>query len=436
MGKSNLQDIQELIQAGIIDGETAKKIQNYYESKKGNSVNKMLIVFSIFGALLIGLGIILIIAHNWDELSKTLKTFCAFLPLLIGQFLCAYTFLKKKDNIAWKESSATFLFFSVGACISLISQIYNIQGDLSSFLLLWMLLCLPLIYILKANAISLFYLVGITYYACESGYWSYPQSEPYLYWLLILLAIPRYSFLLKRLPESNFTFFHNWIVPLSITISLGILSKYHETIMFIAYLSLFGIFQLLGNTTLFNNIRSSGNSYRILGMIGTNSMLLSLSFRWFWEDLTRKNLVFSQFITSQEFIASALLSIIACTLFYIQNKNKSLKEINPFEIVFLIFIITFIIGKFNSAIPIILINATIFTYGIATIRRGAVSNHLGVLNYGLLIITALIACRFFDIEISFIIRGILFVTVGAGFFLANYFMIRKRKIENKKLTVF
>lgn len=433
MNKNKIENLQELIQAGIIDEVTVQKIHNYYEGKKGNSVSKMLIVFSIFGAFLIGSGIILIIAHNWDELSKTVKTICAFLPLIIGQFLYAYTFLKKKDNVAWKESTSTFLFFAVGACISLISQIYNIHGDLSSFLLLWMLLCLPLIYILKANAISLFYIAGTTYYACEVGYWSYPHSEPYLYWILLLLAIPRYSYLLRKLPESNFTFFHNWIIPLSLIISLGTISKQHEIIMFISYLSLFGIFQLLGNVKLFNNNNKiAGNGYRILGMIGTNSMLLSLSFKWFWEDLARKSFIFSQVIISPEFLAAALLSITACILLFVQSKSKSIKDINPFELVFIIFIITFILGRFNSTLPIIFINVTIFIYGIAMIRRGAITDHLGILNYGLLIITALITCRFFDINISFIIRGVLFVAVGTGFFLANYFILHKRKIESNK----
>jgi hypothetical protein len=39
----------------------------------------------------------------------------------------------------------------------------------------------------------------------------------------------------------------------------------------------------------------------------------------------------------------------------------------------------------------------------------------------------LAVCRFFDTDLSFIIRGLLFVTVGIGFFATNYWMIKKRK---------
>jgi hypothetical protein len=40
---------------------------------------------------------------------------------------------------------------------------------------------------------------------------------------------------------------------------------------------------------------------------------------------------------------------------------------------------------------------------------------------------ALILCRFFDTDMSFVIRGILFLIVGLGFFLANYWTLKQKK---------
>ena len=71
--------------------------------------------------------------------------------------------------------------------------------------------------------------------------------------------------------------------------------------------------------------------------------------------------------------------------------------------------------------------------GVMTVREGARHYNLGVLNYGLLIIAALVICRFFDTNLGFVIKGVLFVAVGIGFFLANYWMMKRRKnIENVK----
>jgi hypothetical protein len=155
-------------------------------------------------------------------------------------------------------------------------------------------------------------------------------------------------------------------------------------------------------------------------------LLLVLSFDWFWHDLRNKDLHFNELITSPEFFACVILSLLGLGIFYSQQKNKSPKDIEPIALVSLLFIITFMIGL-SSLISVVLINLFVFTIGILTILEGAKNEHLGILNYGLLIIVALAICRFFDTDLSFVIRGILFVSVGIGFFVTNYWMIKKRK---------
>jgi len=55
-----IKDIPELVKAEVISEETADKIRDFYRNKRGQSTNRLFIVFGI----LVGLGIILIIAHN------------------------------------------------------------------------------------------------------------------------------------------------------------------------------------------------------------------------------------------------------------------------------------------------------------------------------------------------------------------------------------
>ena len=419
-------DIQELLKAEVISKEVASKIEVYYKSKSSSSSNKQFIAFGILGAMLVGLGIILIIAHNWDELSRPVKTIFAFLPLIVGQIASGYTLLKKDDSVAWREGSTTFLFFAVGSSISLVSQIYNIPGELDSFLLLWMLLCLPLIYVMRSSIASLLYLIGITYYACEVSYWAHPTQESYLYWLLLALALPHYYLLYKNKPNSNFMFFHHWFIPLSVIITLGVVADTKEELMFAAYFSLFGLFSLVGNTSFFTQQKLMRNGYTILGSLGTVFMLLMLSFSWFWDEIRDEPYPLNEMVFSAEFVTTLILTILASGLLYWQYKKNGLKAQQPTSVVFLLFILTFIIGFFSVA-AVVLINLIILAMGILIIREGARQNHLGVLNYGLLIITALVVCRFFDTDISFVVRGIMFVSVGFGFFGSNYWMLKKRK---------
>ena len=262
-----LKDLPELIKAGIISEETANSIQDYYKAKSGSPANRLFVVFGILGATLVGLGIILIIAHNWDELSRPTKTGIAFLPLLIGQVLCGYALVKKRSNTTWRESAAAFLFFSVGASISLVSQIYHIPGDLSAFMLTWMLLCFPLIYVMRSSIASLLYLAGVTYYACETNYWSHSSTESYWYWGLVLLALPHYYQLYRQSPKSNFILFHHWLVPLSVVITLGTVAKNAEELMFIAYFSLFSWFYQIGSLDFFTQQKVRNSGYRAYWII-------------------------------------------------------------------------------------------------------------------------------------------------------------------------
>ena len=64
------QHLNELLEHGIITPEVATAITNYYQNKQ-TTASKLPIIFGIFGALLGGLGIILLIGHNWDDFSTT-----------------------------------------------------------------------------------------------------------------------------------------------------------------------------------------------------------------------------------------------------------------------------------------------------------------------------------------------------------------------------
>ncbi len=420
-------DIRELVSANVITEQTAKDISTYYNQKKSEPNNRLFIVFGILGAILVGLGIILIIAHNWDDLSKPTKTVFAFLPLVIGQILCLYVILKRQGETAWKEGAGAFLTFAIGASISLVSQIYNIPGDLSSFMLTWMLLTAPLIYLLRSSIVSLLYIAGITYYVSETAYWSYPYSEPWPYWGMLLLMLPYYYQLFKKRSESNFTLFHHWLVPLSLTITLGSIAVKHEELLFVTYLSLFGLFYGIGHSAHFKERSTRSNGYKTIGSLGTAGLLLVLSFNKVWKDLFRTSFAESVWL-SPEFLATFLLIIL--TMYMIWYNYQKDKTIKPISFTFLVFALIFSIGQYD-VIAALLINLLVFAMGILTVLEGAKKDNLGILNYGLLIITALVMCRFFDTNISFVLRGLLFVGVGVAFFLTNMWMLKKRRANDQ-----
>ncbi|HTE32837.1 MAG TPA: DUF2157 domain-containing protein [Chryseolinea sp.] len=426
MSKYILRALPELVEARMITEETAGQIRDYYASKPNPAANRLFIVFGILGALLVGMGIVLILAHNWDVLSKPAKLTIGLLPLLTGQSLAAYLLFKKSTSQGWKEATACFLFFGVGISIAIVSQVYNMGGTLGSFLFFWMALALPIVYVLRSSMASMLYICGITWYACETGYFSYPHDHALRYWILLLLTLPFYYFeFIRTERKNNFFYFHNWLLTLSLTICLGLFADHTEELMVVAYVSLFSIFVMLSTIKAFNTDRILTNAFLITGSLGIIGLLLALSFQFYWEELP--GYLPKEILTTPEFIVTVLLSAIAGVLLTIILKSNRFGEVNIKAFAFLLFILLFILGMSSPVLAQIAVNVVILVFAVSTILSGARQNHLGVLNYGLAIVTALIICRFTDTDFSFVVRGLLFIVVGAGFFAANYFMVKKRK---------
>ncbi|MFZ1704967.1 MAG: DUF2157 domain-containing protein [Saprospiraceae bacterium] len=417
-----LRDLEELVSHQVIDKETALRIEQHYQSKKNSSTNRFFIVFGILGAILIGLGIWLIVAHNWDDLSRFTKTVFAFVPLLLGQMACAYSFIKKRESIAWKESTSAFLFFCIGICIALISQIYHIQGDEHEFILTWMLLSLPLIFIMDSSILSLLYIIGITNYGSMTGYGISGQSDGHLYWLLLIAILPYYYLLIRKFPNSLFTFFHHWAIPISLTSLFGIITKENAYWMISAYLSMFGLFLQIGPLLMKNNHWLS-NGYKLIGTFGTLALIFFMSFYGILDVQFDQNSHTDDWLSSIEFLTSAVLLLLSWGLWIYRGWRQHFHWIYLAPL--LIFMLTFF--KTPNPTPIILVNLYIFILGVVSILEGLKKDQLSILNYGLSIITILIFCRFFDTDIPFVVKGIIFLVVGFGFFAANYYMLRKRK---------
>jgi hypothetical protein len=192
-------------------------------------------------------------------------------------------------------------------------------------------------------------------------------------------------------------------------------------------MSLLTIFYFIGQMPFFEKQKLKNNSFLIIGKLGILYLLLLYSFKWFWDKSIYNTTSLSETFLSIEFIISLLLTLLAGLLFYKRNSQTNVKEISVLELAFLTNILFFIPGYEFSIIA----NLMVLAIGVSEIKRGSKLNHLGILNFGLILIAILITCRFFDTDLSFVIRGILFITIGLGFFLTNYLILKKRNRNEK-----
>lgn len=415
------EELEELVSAGIISQEKAAEIDAFFHQKESERPNRILIAFGILGALLVGLGIILLVAHNWDHLSRAVKTMIAFVPVIISQVLVGYALWKGRHHRTLIESTVVLLILSVGACMALISQIYNIPGTISTFMMTWVLLCAPLVYIAHSSMASLLVLLGITYYGMDVGYNHRGGQLPYAYWGILLALLPYYWKLIKDYPKSNFTVFHHWFFPGSIALTLGVFGAEHEFWLFPAYMSLSVICLVLAEKVRGENLFQNG--YQVLGFAGVFIIQLLSTFDFFWDEVSEMD----PFFAGREFIltlALLVISVIASVLL-LKNLSKSGKWI----VLGFAFLALFVFGRYFPTTAQVVANLALMSLGVVYLRAGARSGRLSTMNLGFLIIMAVVLSRFFDSEISFVLRGLIFVTIGMAFFGANYYMMKRKAHE-------
>jgi len=422
-------ELPTLMSAGIVSAETADQLRNYYgEIKEGNKSRIALIIFGVLGALLIGSGIILLLAHNWDELSRAARTVLSLIPLLIGQLLAGWTILRKRESIAWRESTATFVMLAIGASISLIGQTYHISGDFGKFLLTWMLLSIPLVYLLRATTPALLYLWGITTWA---GIRQDEAEHALFFWPLAALIAPHFLQAVKENRYNIRAIILAWGISLSLCFATGIvLEGALPGLWIIVYSGLFAVLFLAGSAYFGEAPTLWQRPFHTVGACGISVLAFMLTYEWPWREIGWK-----YFRTSPEFHFNAALfdyvltsTLFISTLYFLFRKTRAQQTatrlFGAMPIVSLIGYL-FVASGAGIGLTLALFNLYLFACGLVVTINGIQSGHLGTVNAGMIILAALIVARFFDSELGFVVRGLAFILVGIGFLFTNWMIIRK-----------
>lgn len=139
-----------------------KKIDKWVENEliseaQGNSILKFEQKYNnnlygktafIIAGLLIGLGICLIVASNWDEIPTILKVLGCFGGLGAFSYNAYKNILAKNEKLT--ELFLILAFLMVGATIGLFGQIFNLDGGFNSFCTGWALLGTPYVLLSKS----------------------------------------------------------------------------------------------------------------------------------------------------------------------------------------------------------------------------------------------------------------------------------------------
>lgn len=427
-------EIPGLVKEGVLSSEDADRLQKHYGNlDEANGLKTALAIFGVLGAVLISAGIILLLAKNWSEFTRSARTILSFTPLIIGQILSGFVLWKKNESVAWREGAASFLFISIGAAISLIGQTYNIPGDMDTFLLVWMLLGIPLVYLMEVNLPAIFYLVGITVW---SGFEQSQGGYALVFWVLLLLFLPQLYRKIKLNSYSTPSTFLSWGISLALCFAIGFtLEKLLPGLWIIIYSCYFVVLYLAGKLWFDEETAFWQQPLQTVGRLGVLSVSFLVTFKWPWEGIGvyhyRNKVDFHQYAGIFDYLFGAAFLLAALYLIYIYIRKKDYYSL-LFAASAVLSVICYIIGSYaEMIIPLILYNIYMLVLGIGTVAKGIKIQHLGISNGGMLILTILAVMRFFDSTLGYFERGVAFILVGVGFLVTNMLILRKRKGELK-----
>ncbi len=150
---------------GLITDEQLIRITDFEKSRNGNAAPYTLIVL---GAVVISIGIISLIAYNWNDISSYVKLTTAYF-FLSGMAFFIVKYYKNK-NLKYNVLSVIY-FIMIPAVIGLIVQIYNVNCELYEATALWVIVTLPLVFIVNSKVIFNLFLINLIY-----SLWGYAEK--------------------------------------------------------------------------------------------------------------------------------------------------------------------------------------------------------------------------------------------------------------------
>jgi uncharacterized membrane protein len=175
---------------GVVSSEQADQLRARYNQPPvaaaaiKESVPWGLLVFATAGAIVIGLGVILLFAYNWEEIPKAGKLALVFLAVIASHAGGIRLLSTSGWRVKFGEAILALGSMFYGAGIWLVAQIYNIDEHYPNGFLFWALGALAMAWAVRSTANGLLALVLVVIWGCcETFDFRQPQ-----FWSVMLVV--------------------------------------------------------------------------------------------------------------------------------------------------------------------------------------------------------------------------------------------------------
>ncbi|MFH1124849.1 MAG: DUF2157 domain-containing protein [Pseudomonadota bacterium] len=421
-----LPEVDQWVEAGIIDLAQAEAIRTRYPPTD-ETTSWGRIIFLAMGAVLFGLGVILLIAYNWEEMHKAVKLGLIGLSLTSAHVLGMW--FRRPESRFRTVGEALHLLGTMlfGAGIWLVAQIYHLDEHYPNAFLVWGVGALALGWTLPSVPQAILGAVILTLW---NGFevLSFGQvnhlASPLIFFGVLPLA---WAFQSRVLLATGVVSF---LITLAIT-CLGISDDLIVPILFFCACMLLSASLLVREKGLFPG---SAGIFSFLGHLPYLAILYVLSFPSAAPGLlgvdfnNRASLVY---FTLFALAAAALWLITLWPPSKIRDRLSESFRIDLLAVpVILIIMIGLIVLRLtgHKAWPTAgLFNLVFLFHSIVFISHGCRTVNIRLAATGCLLLSLLAATRYADLFQSLIMRAVIFLVIGSGLFLVGAYYSKAKK---------
>ncbi len=444
---------------GLIGGSQYNELSERYQFNNLETVESDRFVFILIavGSILLGLGVITFVAANWQAWSKEVK-FTLLLSLFLAVNITGFHLWKQpnQNNIPGQKPRQNkkllghglliFGAFILGATMTLLAQMFQMNGSGYEILLAWGFGVLLMAYSLRLTSLGILGIILV-----QIGYWTglgewYSQDDltwarlvvqhmplisaavfiPLAYWcrsrwiftLGAIAVITSLQFNLKSLEFTRYPDVLAWIPAIAFTLPPALLWSYDDL-----------LFPRV-------NFRAFSAIARTLALIFFSILFFILSFRWWWEGSTYiyQSTRNASLVNSFPLIDVAILSALAIwQWFYLlsQRHNRRRRELDPTTIAVGGFIILTALVTFwhLSISPIPAIGITVFNSLLAIFAFGLIREALELGERqafwgGMILLALQIISRMLEYDTGLLFKSFVFVLCGIAVIIAGLWFER------------
>ena len=384
-------------QSGLITDEQSQAILDFESVgtprfRLGIRFNRLIVVLSTLGAVLIASGIISFVAANWQGMPAMAKLFL----LIVGQTAAYWIGYQLQFVRGYPRVGEAIMFTGAvwfGANVFLVAQSYHLGTDNPDLMILWFLGVLPLAYLPRSTSITVMavgiFTVGVSWKAAT--------------WV--------------DGPESAFLVMGSLFLTAALLYSIGMLH--------------------LRRT----NLKLHAGPYLISGALLAIGLAYVLTFNEVFEDTRSLTILVFQTLSGSYLALAGILSAVTVAALVVAVRNSENNAVNPVgryaEPGVVAFVIAF--GWFTATLPFNSIALYVTAFNLllvllifGSIVLGIINRREALINVGIIFFVIDLSTRYIeltvdmlDTSLAFVVGGLLLLGVGYGMERARRQLLRQ-----------